>query len=165
MASDDDLTQWMRGGREECLIVPVDEINPHVALGYVLETETGEGALLRPPANERRRVTRLQDDIAMLERVADICGKCIWPEDENATVPFDTLRELEREVTARMQVPAEVWLVRREAVWMIQAAQEIHSAREAKQRMLVDRWTRMAEMLRSAIALDLHQVNSAIARA
>lgn len=100
-------------------------------------------------------MTRLHDDIALLERAANIAGTAIWPERPNVVVPPATFEQLLDEVEKRRGAPADYTLIRDEAVWLMQAAKNVVLYREDDNGVMVERWTRLAELLRSGVALDL----------
>lgn len=99
----------------------------------------------------------LREDIETLQRIAGICGRVIWPDgdDGQVTVPGDTLRQLAAEASAAMTRPRDYWLIKREVVWLCEAALEIQSAHAAGDVPRRDRWQRLAELVRAGIALDL----------
>lgn len=96
---------------------------------------------------------RLRDDIALLERAAGIAGKAIWPDDDRCTVPEQTLRDLEREIFHTNI--AEYRLIGDEALFLVIAARHVVIERADDNRPAVERWTRLAELLRAAIEVDL----------
>lgn len=98
---------------------------------------------------------RLSEDIALLERAATIAGKAIWPEAENERVPAGTLATVCEEVEQRRGAPAEYTLIRDEAVWLLQAARNVVIYRDDANAPMIERWTRLAELLAAGIALDL----------
>jgi hypothetical protein len=96
---------------------------------------------------------RLRDDIELLERAATIAGKAIWPDDDRCTVPEQTLRDLE--TMLKETRIAEYRLIGDEAVFLMIAARHVVIERSDDNRPMVERWTRLAELLRSAVAMDL----------
>lgn len=100
-------------------------------------------------------MTRLADDIALLERVADICGKVIYCDDPRVTVPDGTLRALAGEVEAARLRVAEYPLIGDEAAFLVKAAQHVAWARLEDDAALGARWQRLGELLRAAVEVDL----------
>lgn len=96
---------------------------------------------------------RLRDDIALLERAAWIAGRAIWPDDDRCTVPDQTLRDLEAEL--KTTHVAEYRLIGDEAVFLMIAARHVVLERSDDNRTAVERWTRLAELLRAAVEVDL----------
>src|SRR4051812_13699513 len=98
---------------------------------------------------------RLAEDIALLDRAATIAGKAIWPEGDGVSVPAQTLALLADELQQRRMAPADYRLIDDEAVWLLQAAHRLVLERADDNRPKAERWTRLAELLRAAVALDL----------
>lgn len=105
---------------------------------------------------------RLAEDIALLKRAADIAGQAIWPEAESVTVPVKTLEQLLEEIEKRSGSPAEYSLIRTEACWLMQAAKQIQLYRADANAPMIERWTRLAELLRAGIAVDLENANKTL---
>lgn len=100
-------------------------------------------------------MSRLSEDIALLEHAARIAGQAIWPDDARVSVPPRTLEQLGDELQRRADAPAEYRLIDVEAVWLLQAARRVTLERLDDNRPKVERWTRLAELLRAGVALDL----------
>lgn len=98
-------------------------------------------------------MSRLADDIALLERAATIAGKAIWPDNDRCSVPEATLRGLENELTFTRI--AEHELIGDEAVFLMAAARHVVIERADDNAPMVQRWTRLAELLRAAVEVDL----------
>lgn len=100
-------------------------------------------------------MSRLAEDIALLDRAATICGRAIWLEGDNVSVPAATLAALAEELQRRRLAPAEYRLIDDEAVWLAQAAHRVVIERADENAVKVERWTRLAELLAAGVALDL----------
>jgi hypothetical protein len=100
-------------------------------------------------------MSRLADDIALLERAATIAGQAIWPEAANVSVPPATLEQLGQAIAQRAASPADYRLIDDEAVWLMQAAKRVALERLDGNEPKIQRWTCLAELLRASIALDL----------
>lgn len=107
-------------------------------------------------------MTRLADDIALLERAADIAGKAIWPDADSVTVPAQTLATLAEELQRRRLAPVEYRLIDDEAVWLLQAAHRLVLERADDNRPKAERWMRLAELLRASVALDLDNAKKSL---
>lgn len=100
-------------------------------------------------------MSRLAEDIALLEHAAGIAGQAIWPQSPNVSVPARTLAQLAEELQRRRLAPADYRLVDDEAVWLLQAAHRVVLERLDQDAPKVERWTRLAELLRAAVEVDL----------
>jgi hypothetical protein len=109
-----------------------------------------------------RHDTPLHRDIELLTRAAGIAGKAIWPEQANIVVPPATFEALAEEILGRRGQPVEYRLIGDEAVFLMQAAKNVTLHREDGNAALVQRWTRLAELLRAAVALDLENARKSL---
>lgn len=100
-------------------------------------------------------MSRLDEDIALLDHAAKIAGTAIWPDADNVTVPPRTLAQLAEELQRRRLAPADYRLIDDEAVWLLQAAHRVVLERIDNNAPKIERWTRLAELLRAAIEVDL----------
>lgn len=105
---------------------------------------------------------RLAEDIALLERAAAIAGQAIWPQADNVTVPPRTFDALLEEVEQRRASPADYRLIRDEAVWLLQAAKNVALYRADDNAPMLERWMRLAELVRAGVELDLHNAKKSI---
>lgn len=107
-------------------------------------------------------MTRLQQDIALLERAAAIAGKAIWPDEAAVTVPPATLEALADELAQARLRPVEYRLIGDEACWLIQAARNLVIHGADQNGVMVERWRRIAELLRAGVALDLENARKSL---
>lgn len=122
------------------------------------------GALVRWLSQSGRApVSRLSEDINLLAHAAAIAGQAIWPDDARVTVPPRTLEQLGDALARRRETPADYRLIDDEAVWLLQAAKRVTLERLDGDRVKAERWTRIAELLRAAIALDLENAKKSLA--
>lgn len=109
-------------------------------------------------------MTRLANDIALLERAATIAGRAIWLEGDQVSVPAETLYALADELKAARFGGAEYRLIGDEAVWLVKAARHVVIEREDGNAAMGERWTRLAQMLASCVALDLENAKKRLER-
>lgn len=105
---------------------------------------------------------RLAEDIVLLDRAADIAGRAIWPEGDGVTVPAATLAALAEQLQRQRLAPAEYRLIDDEAVWLLQAAHRVVLERADDNKVKAERWTRLAELLRAGVALDLENAKKSL---
>lgn len=106
-------------------------------------------------------MSRLAEDIALLARVADICGRAVYPEPQ-VNVPPQTLDALADEIAAARRRVAEYPLIGDEALCLVIAAQHVTWARIDGNDARRERWQRLGELLCAAIALDLDNARKSI---
>lgn len=108
-------------------------------------------------------MSRLAEDLAILQRAADAAGLVIYPNANNAsfphaatsTVPIETLTALAVDLEARRITPREQRLIDYEAVWLLLAAQQLLLHRSDGDHGKADRFQRLAEYLRASVEVDL----------
>lgn len=97
----------------------------------------------------------LADDIALVQRAADIAGKALWPEAANIVVRPETFDHLAGELGAARARGADYHLIGDEVAMLMQAARRVVMERGGENSPLLERWTRIGELLRAAVELDL----------
>lgn len=109
-------------------------------------------------------MSRLADDIALLQRAADTAGLVLYPacggnktfpEAHGVTVPPETLRLLADEVERRRATPAEYALIDYPAVWLLTAAHmlALHTLDRNDEKAAVYR--KLGVALRAVVEVDL----------
>lgn len=107
-------------------------------------------------------MTRLRDDITLLERAAGIAGKAIWPDDATVTVPATTFDVLAKELAEARLRPVDYRLIGDEACMLIQSARNLVIHRADGNILMVERWRRIAGLLRAGVELDLENARKSL---
>lgn len=107
-------------------------------------------------------MSRLADDLALLQRAADTAALVFYPGGGNRsygpgniTAPPDTLRDLGEQLAACQASPAEHPLIGYEAVWLLQSAHQALLHRLDGNVVLERRFREFGMWLRAAVEVDL----------
>jgi hypothetical protein len=107
-------------------------------------------------------MSRLAEQIALLDHASAIAGRAIWPAEANVSVPAKTLQALFEQLAGEAARPAEYRLISHEAVWLMQAAKNVVLHRADKNAAMAERWLGIAELLDEAVAADLENARKSI---
>ena len=110
-------------------------------------------------------MSRLAEDIELLQRAADAAGLLIYPNRGNltfsdadaahVTVPVETLAAYASELETRRLQPREYQLIDYEAVWLLLTAKQLALHQADGNQIKADRFRKLGEYLRAAVELDL----------
>jgi hypothetical protein len=100
-------------------------------------------------------MSRLDEDIELLQRVTAIAILAIWPDQHAIAVPLSTLDILAAEINARIGSPVDYRLIDDEAALLVLAARRVTLARLDDQPARLLRWAAIGELARKACAADL----------
>jgi len=108
-------------------------------------------------------MSRLAEDIDVLQRAADGAGLVIYPQQPNATfpatagltVPGATLAAFANEMETRRMQPREYDLIGYEAVWLLRSAHQLVLCRDDGDSVKAERFQKLGEYLRAVIEIDL----------
>lgn len=107
-------------------------------------------------------MSRLADDIALLQRAADTAGLVLYPGAGNRTFPSGnltaggaTLTILAVELENRMGASVEYRVIDYPALWLMQAARQLQLHQADDNEAMAARYQKLGEAMRAAVEVDL----------